>query len=99
MLEDLPAIDMWRSMGWREVQELNWELHGDPIQPTCKGVTRKDFVLCSPELVALFQRSEVLPVFSDHAAVCGYFPPSSVPKWIWLRRLEWKNGDMPIKRK
>ena len=93
LLEDLPATDLWRSMGWREVQELNWELHGDPIQPTCKGVTRKDFVLCSPELVALFQRSEVLPVFSDHAAVCGHFqaPSSGVPKWIWPMpgQLDW----------
>ena len=79
-LDEIPIIEYWKSLGWKEVQELDWSMNGVPPRPTCKGTTQKDFVLVSPELAALFHSAEVLPVFADHAAVFGRFKlPSTSP--------------------
>ena len=83
--ESLEAIALWRSMGWAEVQELHLARHNEPIQPTCKGKTRRDMVFVSPELAALFVSASVENLFPDHSVVWGAFRlgQESVPRWIW----------------
>ena len=83
--EHLEAVTMWKSMGWVEVQELHLARHNEPIQPTCKGKTRRDMVYVSPELAAFFISASVEDLFPDHSVVWGAFRlgHESVPKWIW----------------
>ena len=50
LLQDLAVVPVLRSHGWIEVQELYNTMTGAPVQPTCKGVSRKDFLWVSPEL-------------------------------------------------
>eukprot|EP00435_Cladocopium_sp_Y103_P067936 s1011_g30.t1 len=73
-LMQFPEMDQWRSLGWQEIQVVAQHLHHKPVEPTCKQVTVRDFMWCSPELLQYFQSTLVLPgVFPDHAAVGGVF--------------------------
>ena len=73
-LADLSIVDRWKAMGWKEVQLAALEWWHQPVQPTCKQTTIRDYVFVSPELWAMLKSVEVTAnVFPDHAMVAGVF--------------------------
>lgn len=80
-LIQFPEMAYWRSQGWQEIQIFAQEVYHKPIEPTCKRVTVRDFVWCSPELLQFFVRAEVNhALFPDHSTVGGFFHfPGIVP--------------------
>ena len=72
--DTLPAFDILFQAGFREVQDLALERWGQPIAPTCKQSTRKDFLYLSPELQELLIGVDILTdVWPDHAVVVARF--------------------------
>eukprot|EP00435_Cladocopium_sp_Y103_P054136 s1486_g17.t1 len=85
-LLQLPEMDYWRSLGWQEIQIHSQQLFHQPVQPTCKQVTVRDYLWCSPELLQYFCSTAVLPgLFPDHSAICGFFrfPGHQPCTWTW----------------
>ena len=68
-LDSLEETAVWRSLGWVEAQELAFQRWAQPIQPTCKGSTVRDFVWLSPEAAALARAVHVFDVFQEHSTV------------------------------
>ena len=82
----LPAFDLLRQAGFRDIQDVALERWGCPIHPTCKGKTRKDFMYISPELQELMVDSMVLhDVWPDHSVLVGRFRnlTNAPPLWVW----------------
>ena len=75
-----------RAAGWVEVQEHVASLTGRPIENTCKGATRKDFLWLSPELALGFLDLAIdHEVFADHAVLVARFAGGS----LHLERFPW----------
>ena len=84
--DSLPAFDILNRAGFRELQDVLLARWGQPIMPTCKNVTRKDFLYLSPELQELLVGGEVLSdVWPDHSVLLGRFSsPHTMPAaWVW----------------
>jgi len=84
---ELPSFAQLEAAGFLDLQDVANRLWGVPIQPTCKGVTRKDYFYISPELQQLLHSVEVhQDVFPDHAVLLGVLHPMKalVPKQIWF---------------
>ena len=84
--DSLPVFGLLTQAGFRDVQDVALEKWGLPIQVTCKGRTRKDFLYISPELQDLLLSVEVLPdVWPDHSVLVGRFRALRLapPTWIW----------------
>ena len=96
--DQLEAIQVWKSMGWIEVQTLHFERHCEPTRMTCKGKTKRDMIFVSPELAARFISASVVDSFSDHSVVWGTFQCQrhNVPHWIWPlpRAIDWTTVDV-----
>ena len=73
---DLPQVELWKSLGWKEVQNIYAERTQSPIRATCKGKTRKDYIWISPELQPFLSHVEVIPhIFPDHSVLSAHFHP------------------------
>jgi len=84
--DSLPAFSLLKQAGFRELQEVALERFGYPIQHTCKGKTRKDFMYLSPELQDLLLDVSVMnDVWPDHSVLFGTFRNlAHVPHmWVW----------------
>ena len=84
--DSLPVFDLLAQAGFREIQDLALGCWGQPVQTTCKGRTRKDFMFLSPELQSLLQGVEVThDVWPDHAVLKASFhsPNQLPPQWRW----------------
>lgn len=82
---DFKAIEKLRSMGWVDVQDLNFRAWGVHPAPTCRGCTRRDYLYVSPELVSRFVSCRVDDVaWSDHSSLVAEFVGSGLPD---VRRL------------
>eukprot|EP00435_Cladocopium_sp_Y103_P075701 s223_g63.t1 len=82
----LPVFTLLEQAGFQEVQNLAFARWGHVVKPTCKQVTRKDFLYVSPELAALLTKVDVIAdVWADHAIVQAQFrsPMSVTPNWVW----------------
>ena len=91
---DLPQVELWKRMGWKEAQSMQTEHTGQPIQATCKHKTRKDYIWVSPEMQPFFDAAEVIPhVFPDHSALIIHFHPlglsSKIYHWHKPQPLPW----------
>lgn len=85
-VDSLPAFDLLRNYGFRDIQDIAWGRWGQSIQATCKHKTRKDYCFLSPELQALLISCEVLPdVWPDHAVLQARFGGMSkpIPRQVW----------------
>ena len=72
--DSLPAFGLLAQAGFRDIQDIALERWGQPIQLTCKGKSRPDFMYVSPELADLLTEVEVIhDVWPDHAILCGRF--------------------------
>ena len=61
-LEHLSSLTPLLEAGWQDVQDWAASHFGFALQPTCKGATRRDYILASPTLL---QRMTALEAF-DH---------------------------------
>ena len=79
--DSLPVFDLLAQAGFREVQDLALGCWGQPVQTTCKGRTRKDFMFLSPELQSLLRSVEVThDVWPDHAVLkASFHSPNQLP--------------------
>lgn len=85
-LDALAVTAQLRSVGWVEIQDLNHTHFGEPVKPTCKQVTRKDFLWISPELALSFrQLHHCDTTFADHAVLVAEFAggPMHVEHFPW----------------
>lgn len=65
---DLDTPRQWEKQGWVEVQAYAQQAWRQPVQPTCKRTTTKDFIYISPELVPHLRSVHVDDTFfADHA--------------------------------
>ena len=70
----LPIFETLEAAGFRDLQDIAESLWGQPIAPTCKAVTRKDYCFVSRELQHLLMEVHVDDdVFPDHAVLWGRF--------------------------
>ena len=85
-LDSLEAVDMLRTLGFEEVQQLHYQRTGIPAKPTCKLKTQRDFLFISAELQDLFQECEVHhDMWPDHSPVIARFRGGHLE----LRRTPW----------
>ena len=93
--EDLAAVQVLRSKGWVEAQDLHHERTGAPIEPTCKGATRKDHLWMSPELALAFRGLKLChDTFADHAVMLAVFAGNAahLERFVWPcpKAVPWK---------
>ena len=84
--DSLPAFGLLVQSGFRDIQDIALERWGIPIQTTCKGRTRKDFLYISPELQDLLMHVDVVhDVWPDHSILVGRFRSllHLPPMWVW----------------
>ena len=85
-IDSLAVSTRLRSCGWVEVQDLLHLRTGSPIRPTCKQVTRKDFLWLSPELALAFRALRFCDeTFADHALLVADFAggTNQVERFPW----------------
>ena len=83
---ELEVVAKLRAAGWVEVQDLWFQRTGAPIQLTCKGATRKDFLWLSPDLaLALLDLSLDFETFPDHALLIAKFRGGKhhLERFVW----------------
>ena len=84
--DSLPVFDLLAKAGFREIQDFALGTWGNPVQNTCKGKTRKDFMFLSPEMQTLLRSIEIShDVWPDHSVLLGLFhnPNKLPPQWRW----------------
>ena len=96
-IDQLEGFNKLHQLGFKDLQTLANERWGVRPSPTCKGVTRKDFLFISPELQSLLDTVSLEhDVWADHSVIVGRFRlPSSdcvTPLWRMPRPLEWPEG-------
>ena len=96
----LTQTEIWRSLGWKEIQILDNQITGRPISKTCKNKTTKDFVWISPELQPFFKGVETAEVYMDHTVLCAHFrpfgAPTKMPVWRKPSEIDWTKINTPI---
>ena len=84
----LPAFDTLAAAGFVDLQDLACQFWGQPVRPTCKRVTRRDFCFISRELQWILQSVHVQDdIFPDHSVLWGEFAPLSsiMPRQVWFQ--------------
>ena len=85
-LGQLEAFDILERHGFKDLQTIACERWGTVPQPTCKAVTRKDFLYVSPEMRDLLIDVKLEhDVWSDHSVLAGVFKggPSQIKRFHW----------------
>ena len=95
-LSDFAVSDYLLSHGWREVQVYAWETWLQPIRPTCKSVTVRDYLWLSPELWQVLQSVHYVDhYYPDHACLGGIFAIPMVPElpkmWRFPTPMPWEH--------
>ena len=94
----LEQIQVWRSLGWVEIQTLAASRWGHLEVNTCKNATKRDMIYVSPEAAAFASAVQITQVFADHDTVVASF---SVPdsagyelRWPLPAELPWEDIDI-----
>lgn len=85
-LDRLSTVTTMERLGFRDVQDLHAERTGLHPVATCRGKTRRDFLLVSREMVPLFQSCKVDDEsLSDHSYLIGTFSGSHdcLERFVW----------------
>lgn len=94
---EMGGLEVFRVLsdaGFKDIQEVAFEKWGQPIQPTCKQKTRKDFFFISRELIPFLAEVKVdATVWADHAVLQGFFTcgPTQLTRHHWRQPgvVEW----------
>ena len=97
--DELPVFDEWRAAGWHEIQEWALMTQGRDKVPTCKGVTFRDHVWVSPEMLPWLHSVEChLDCFADHAVLLASLrvPVQTAWQHVWAQPspLPWDGVDL-----
>ena len=89
----------WHECGWREIQAFLHERDGTPIKPTCKQKTVRDFLWCSPELLAYIHSGGIIEhAFPDHDPVYATLRiPAKAHRyvhWPMPKVINWESVNM-----
>ena len=85
-VDSLAVVSKLSSAGWIDVQDLLAHRTGAPVRPTCKGVSRKDYMFLSPELARAFLDLVVCDeTFADHSVLVARFAggPVHLERFVW----------------
>ena len=99
-LDSLTVSSRLQDSGWVEVQDLQHMRTGAPIRPTCKQVSRKDFLWLSPELALAFRGLRFCDeTFADHSLLLADFVGGAkqIERFPWPcpKPIDWK-GVPPL---
>ena len=99
-LDSLTVSSRLQDSGWVEVQDLQHMRTGAPIRPTCKQVSRKDFLWLSPELALAFRGLRFCDeTFADHSLLLADFVGGAkqIERFPWPcpKPIDW-NGVPPL---
>ena len=94
-LSSLPAVQELEQLGFREVQDIWFDMTGEPPKATCKLKTRRDFLFVSQELVPWVSGVRVnYHTWVDHATLVASFTCNvrSFDRFPWTfpQPLPWK---------
>ena len=59
-------MQLWRSQGWVELQDLMHQLHSITPRATCKGATTPDQIWCSPEILPWISNVALWRIYPDN---------------------------------
>lgn len=94
----LDAFEVWRNHGWASLQDFAASRWGWDIVPTCKKVTERDFIWCSPEALDLLCDISTQDVFCDHCVLIGHFRvpevQPSLRSWAIPAQIPWDSVDL-----
>lgn len=84
-----------RKHGWQEAQLWAAEHQQQPVKPTCRSKTTKDFIWLSPEMLPHIRRVVVDDLFPDHSHVWvelqGMGTPEPIQLWRKPKQIQWKD--------
>ena len=94
----LEVFDVWRNHGWVSMQDFAASRWGWSIVPTCKKVTERDFIWCSPEALDLLLEVSTQDAFCDHCVLVGHFRVPDVRptlrSWMIPAHIPWDAIDL-----
>ena len=93
MLSDLHSWQAAVARGFVDVAQRVASLHDRDPEPTYKGISRLDYVICNPTAATAFQDIQVDPNgYTDHAILTAVFDwnccPCKIPTWSFPRDLK-----------
>ena len=92
--DELQSFDVWSQFGWVSAQRFASFHWGHRVQPTCKGVTERDFIWLSPEAQAICCSVNVFEVFLEHSTVAVDFScdvhVKRIFRWPQPARIPWE---------
>ena len=68
-LDDLRGWNVLKDIGWKDAQDVAWELWGQEHMMTFRDTTITDHILLSPELIPLLREVQGWHYFADHLAL------------------------------
>lgn len=85
---DLALLRGWEVLqraGWKDAQELAYELWGQECLMTFREASITDHVLLSPEMVPMVTKVQGWKWFADHLGlgVCVEIPLMKMQQWVW----------------
>ena len=104
---DIAEMAVWKTHGWKEVQELASTRWSQPPVPTCQHSTYRDQIWLSPQLADLCCGVEVRDVFVGHSTVLASFdleilenhyftwPRPTAIQWHKIDVSEWQQQTPP----
>ena len=91
-------IAIWQGEGWQELQDIALARWGTPVEMTCKGASRHDFVWLSPKAIALCHGASVHHSFADHvvleAKFCVHSDSGTIFTWPRPSNIPWHEVDV-----
>ena len=68
--DSVPAFQLIRNAGFRDIQEIAQERFGTSIRPTSKQARRRDYLFLSPEMQQLLVSAQVIDdIWPDHSVL------------------------------
>ena len=76
----LRQMQIWRSQGWAEIQEIMYSRHSLAPRHTCKGATTPDQIWCSPEIMPWISNIALWKIYPDHDMLLAGIRMPNLPK-------------------
>lgn len=94
----LHQMRLWKSLGWVELQDFMFQMHGVEPSPTCKHATSPDQMWISPELATMLANVAVWDIYPDHSVlIAGLKLPTKhrfEHQWRLPGHIPWDKVDL-----